>query len=68
MTHTDFTTAGTPNGRVGPAAITPIPVGLVFSYDGNTIAASINLWVVEVSTAGFLPYEASLLVQPTVEV
>ena len=30
ITHTEFTTAGTPNGRVGPAAITPIPVGSAF--------------------------------------
>ena len=30
ITYAEFTTAGTPNGRVGPAAITPIPVGSAF--------------------------------------
>ena len=29
ITHAEFTTAGTPNGRVGPAAIMPIPVSSV---------------------------------------
>ena len=38
-------------------------------HDKNTTAASIiNPWVVEVSTASFLHQEASLSVQPTVEV
>jgi len=30
ITHAEFTTACTPNGRVGPVAITPIPVGSAF--------------------------------------
>jgi hypothetical protein len=46
------------------------PSRLGFSYDWeNTTATSIfNPSVVEVSTAGFLPQEASLSVQPMVEV
>ena len=28
ITHAEFTTAGAPNGRIGPMAITPILVGL----------------------------------------
>jgi hypothetical protein len=41
ITHAEFTTAGTPNGRVGPAAITPILVGLAFHAKENTTATSI---------------------------
>ena len=43
ITHVEFTTASTPNGRVGPAAITPIPVGSAFQttveFNPTTTAA-----------------------------
>ena len=66
-------TAGWPNASIGPLAKMCILVSLVFhaieEMQPNTIAAStVNPSVVEVSTAGFLHQEASLSVQPAVEV
>jgi hypothetical protein len=43
ITHAEFTAADTPNGHIGPAAITPIPVGSTFQttveFNPTTTAA-----------------------------
>ena len=66
-THAEFT-ASRINASLGPVAKTRIPVGSTFhtmeKMQPNTTAASIvNPLVVKVSTAGFIPYEASLSIR-----
>ena len=58
--HTEFT-AGRPNGRVGPAAIMPIPVGSAFQLTmefnpTSTALLMVQPSVLEVSPAGLIPF------------
>ena len=71
-TCTEFT-ASRPNNRVGPMAITCILVGSAFhateECNPTTTAASmVQPSVLQVSCAGLIPFQASLSIQPTVEV
>ena len=69
--HAEFTTSR-PNGPIGTAAITCISIGSAFQmmveFIPNTTAAlMVQLSVVQDSTIDFIPYEASLSIQPTME-
>jgi hypothetical protein len=71
-THANFI-AGRPNGRVWLAAKTHILVDLVFQRmvefnPTSTTALMVQLSVLEVSCAGLIPFQASLSIQPTMEV
>jgi hypothetical protein len=71
-THANFI-AGRPNGRVWLAAKTHILVDLVFQRmvefnPTSTTASMVQLSVLEVSCAGLIPFQASLSIQPMMEV
>ena len=71
-THAEFT-AGRPNGRVWPVAKTRISVDSVFQtmveFNPTTTAASmVQPSVLQVSCAGLIPFQASLSIQPLVQV
>ena len=71
-THAEFT-AGRPNGHVGTVAIMCILVGSTFhmmvQFNPTSAAAlMVQPSVVEASTTGFIPYEATLSIHPVVEV
>ena len=70
-THTEFI-AGRPNGRVWPAVKTRISVGSAFQTTvkfnpTSTTTLMVQPSVLEVSSAGLIPFQASLLIEPMVE-
>jgi len=70
-THVEFT-ASRPNGCVGLVAITHISVGSAFHTTEkcnptSTAASMVQPSVLEVSSAGLIPFQASLLIEPMVE-
>ena len=71
-THAEFT-AGRPNGQVAPVAITRISYSLAIQTmvkfnPTSTAVLMVQTSVLEVSTAGLIPYEASKLIPPMEEV
>ena len=71
-THAKFTISR-PNGCVGLVVITHISVGSAFHVTEefnptSTAASMVQPSVLEVSSAGLIPYEALLLIQLMVEV